>query len=189
MSRAPYTGDGQIDKDSQNLIDCVHCGTWFPTFDRLATHMAARHGPPVPHHRKDQIVAKRTRTPRIRPQARQAPVRRGSSGIPTPNKNTSSDDFNAFLKADDIGAKIGSTATLTLTGETRMADGNFGEQIICEVKLGRSVYDWGITIDSVNHRLLFDRFGKDPRKWRGRVDVVVKMSRQNRPYVAVLRKS
>lgn len=109
-----------------------------------------------------------------------------SGGIPTPNANTENSEFNAFLKADDIG-KVGSEAKLVLTGETRVVDGNFGEQIVCEVKLGRETFDWGITVDSVNHRMLFDRFGNNPKKWKGVVPVTVKMSRQNRPYVAVQR--
>lgn len=112
-----------------------------------------------------------------------------SGKIPAPESSDkqANAEFNAFLKADDIG-KIGATAALTFTGECRIADSGFGEQLIAEVKLGREHFDWGITLNTPNHRMLYERFGDNPKRWRNkRASVVVKMSRQNRPYIAVAR--
>lgn len=180
---------GERTRDKINDLDCIECGRWFPTFDRLARHMAARHGRPTPNEPGDvELPPKNNPVRKHRPmaKAKTAPKRKAGGGIPAPSANAENSEFNAFLKASDIG-KVGATASLLLTGETRVVDGNFGEQIVNEVKLGRTVYDWAITIDSVNHRMLFDRFGKDPKKWRGKVAVEVKMSRQNREYIACQR--
>ena len=120
--------------------------------------------------------------------AKKAPTTKPTkkSTIPAPSKDAGSDEFNPFLKVDHIG-KLGDSETLHLTGHSRLATGDFGDQIVVEVKIGAALYDWGITLDSVNHRILFERFGKDADKWRGKVIVFVKMSRQNRPYLAVKR--
>lgn len=118
-----------------------------------------------------------------------APKKRTASGrLPTPAASEQSADFNAFLKAADIG-NIGATAKLLLTGEVRgPQEGSFGEEIVVEVKHGRGVFDWSVKTDSVNYRMMFERFGANVAKWRGKsVPVIVKMSRQNNPYIAVER--
>lgn len=94
-------------------------------------------------------------------------------------------EFNEFLKAKDIG-KLGAEATLVFTGESRLADGGFGEQLVCEVKYGRKVYDYAIKLSSPSYRILFERFGKNPAKWRGSVKVTIK-NFMNKDYVAVAR--
>lgn len=191
---------GAAKRDQLNDLDCIKCGRYFPTFDRLSRHMAARHGTPTPNRdgdvelppyngrarasfpeRKSRPMAKRKNAP--------APTRaRRGGGIPAPSKDAgASPDFNPFLKATDIGDE-NDTAVLTFTGgDVRVVDGNFGEQIIVECKLNGSLYEWGITVDSVNHRMLFDKFGQNPKSWRGKVPVQVKMSRQKRLYIAVQR--
>lgn len=191
--------DGAARRDSINDLDCIACGRWFPTFDRLAKHMYARHGSPSP---LSAARIKGVQTDPAEPivqsaalhedeaMAKKKVAKRSASGggIPAPRKvKNGESDFNPFLKAQNIGKKAGTTGALVLTGKARMADGDFGEQIICETKFGRDVFDWGITVDSPNHRMLFDRFGKDPKKWRGTVNVVIKVSTQGRPYIAVMR--
>ena len=109
-------------------------------------------------------------------------IRAGEIPAPDASQNT---DFNTFLKADDIG-KLGAEASLVLTGETRIVDGAFGEQIVCEVKYGREVYDWPVKVNSPNHRLLFERFGAKMAKWRGPVKVTIK-NFANKDYIAVQR--
>lgn len=107
------------------------------------------------------------------------------SGIPAPSKDAPG-AFNPFLKADHVGKREGSTATLKITGDTpRVVDGNYGEQILVPVNLNGTRYDWAITIDSVNHRIMFDRFGADPKRWTGSVKVTVKVSRSGRNFIAV----
>jgi len=175
-------------------LDCVMCGRWFPTFDRLAKHMYAKHGPPTPtsdpqldqawgkhsgaanfspdpYRGMETVVAKKTKAPK-----------RGM--LPTPEADGAG-EFNAFIKANDIG-KLGAEATLTFTGESRLADGGFGEQLVCEVKYGRQVYDYAIKLSSPSYRILFERFGKDPAKWRGAVKVTIK-NFMNKDYIAVAR--
>ena len=175
-------------------LDCIMCGRWFPTFDRLAKHMYAKHGPPTPtsdpqlehawgkhsgaanfspdpYRGMETVVAKKTKAPK-----------RGM--LPTPEADGAG-EFNAFIKANDIG-KLGAEATLTFTGESRLADGGFGEQLVCEVKYGRQVYDYAIKLSSPSYRILFERFGKDPAKWRGAVKVTIK-NFMNKDYIAVAR--
>jgi hypothetical protein len=187
--------DGERRRDRVNDLDCYFCGRWFPTFDRLAKHTYARHGPPTPGNEPktatrpafvpvtqevESAMAKRS-TKAAKPAAR-----RGNA-LPTPADSGTSSEYNPFLKAENIG-ETGDEATLTLTGApTRIVDGAYGEQIVCEVKFERKTYDWGINTDSPNYRMLFERFGKDSRKWRGAVRVVVKDSRNNRPFIAVAR--
>ena len=176
---------GERTRDKQNDLDCIECGRWFPTFDRLARHMAARHGRPTPNLPGDvelpekQSPVRRTQTAMAK--KTKAPKR---GMLPTPEADGAG-EFNAFIKANDIG-KLGAEATLTFTGESRLADGGFGEQLVCEVKYGRQVYDYAIKLSSPSYRILFERFGKDPAKWRGAVKVTIK-NFMNKDYIAVAR--
>ncbi len=119
------------------------------------------------------------------------PARRSATrggGIPAPSKQAAGGtDFNPFLKTSDVG-DVGDTGTITaLGGEARVVDGNFGEQLVIPVKFNGDRYDWGINIDSPNHRQLYDRFGKNPKNWKGKIAVEVKLSRAKRPFIAVVR--
>lgn len=184
--------DGRDRQDEIFDLDCMYCHRWFASFDRLATHMAARHGKPTPNDPGMVELPARRNTPRVpfpkrnRPMAKKEKVSRGRGGkLPKPvaSENT---DFNQFLKADDIG-KLGATAKLLLTGEIRgPQDGTYGEEIICEVKLGRSVFDWSVRTDGVNYRMLYERFGANVATWKGKtVPVTVKMSRQKNLFIAI----
>ena len=104
--------------------------------------------------------------------------------IPASTREEERKDFNPFLRATDIG-DLDSTAQLELTGVARVVDGNFGEQIIAEVRYQRKLYDWPIKIDSPNHRRLEDAVGLDTRRWKGRrVSVTIK-NNMGRDYIAV----
>lgn len=182
---------GLRSRDEWNDLDCVICARWFPTFDRLARHMAARHGAPTPNDpgmvelpsrrgsRKRSHMAK---SKNVGQPTSAKPSR--SNAIPAPSENAAG-EYNPFLKAADVG-KLNESAVLVLMGKSRMADGGFGEQIVCETKYKGKVYDWPIKIDSVNHRLLFDRFGANPAKWVGKVKVEIKEFNRNN-YIAVER--
>lgn len=113
---------------------------------------------------------------------KQATPKRGK--LPKPETDGAG-EFNPFIKAQDIG-KLGAEATLTFTGESRLADGGFGEQLVCEVKYGRQVYDYAIKLTSPSYRILFERFGADATKWRGAVKVTIK-NFMNKDYIAVAR--
>lgn len=134
------------------------------------------------HGTRERGIARVTRHP---------PARGPSMNIPKPsgtNAKTAT-EFNAFLNAKHIG-KVGAKATLILTGEARMVDSQFGPQIVASVKLGKLSYDWGIRIDSPNHRILYDRFSAKPKTWKNkkvRVTVNPPMQKGMHPYIAIER--
>lgn len=203
----PGLFDGSKVKDAINDLDCIYCKPkrYFRSFDHLAKHMYARHGPPtpatqthegwsrfsgvatnvnqVPFTGKATNVAKRKSVQRnsVKPPAARA-TRRGG-GIPAPVASGNETEYNPFIKAADIG-DIDAEAVLTLTGKVRIADSGFGEQVICEVKYDGDTYDWGFKVNGANHRQLFKRFGSNEKLWRGRVNVTIKEFNGN-PYIAV----
>ena len=196
--RFPYKGEGSPHRDSINVLDCVFGCAWFPTFEALARHMTDTHQNPVTVPRRFRTrqekreALERIDSPMPRKStrkttpARPVPSRRTRGGLPKPSSEGSTAS-SPFLKAADIGRRIGATATLKVDGkDARIVDGNYGEQLIIDVTLNGKSYAMGITLDSVNYRLLFDRFGANPKNWRGSVKVTVKESRQGNLYVAVV---
>lgn len=207
---AVFVDDGLPRRSVINDLDCAVCGRWFRTFDHLAKHMYARHGPPTPRTQTHDAWAKqsgiatvqtepftpplkrkRMATTAAKRRTAPAPTRTGAprsvkrsarGGIPPPTQSANETEYNPFLKAGDIG-DLDDRAKLTLTGKVRIADSGFGEQMICECKYDGKVYDWGFKVNGANHRILFKRFGKDERKWRGPVSVTVKEFNGN-PYIA-----
>lgn len=182
-------------RDDVNCLDCVVCGGWFSTFEALARHMKAAHDPhPAGVARRYRVRSyerepRQRNTPLAKKTTARTATRKNNGNIPAPSQDAPS-TFSPFLKAEHIGRKEGSKATLTLKpANVRIVDGNFGEQIIVPVELNGKNYDWAITMDSVNHRILFDRFGGNPKKWAGRVMVITKMSQSNRLYVAAVSNS
>lgn len=97
-----------------------------------------------------------------------------------------SNDYNPFLKAANIGG-LGATAKLTLTGNVRVTDSSFGEQIVAEVKLGRVTYDWGIKLNTPNHRELEDTYGLNTAKWKNKIVAVEVKENMGREYIAIQR--
>lgn len=137
-------------------------------------------------------MAKKTSAPRAK-RANATPARstRTAGAKPPRADRNGSDAMNAFLKADHIGrGNIGDKGIVTLTGKVRVNDSDFGEQMICEARVNGHVYDWGIKLNSVNHRLLEDRLGKafdNTAKWKGtKIPVVVKEN-MGKHYIAIER--
>ena len=109
--------------------------------------------------------------------------------IPASTKNTTGQtDFNPFLKAANIGrGSIGERATLVLTGNVRVTDSDFGEQIVAEVKHGRSMFDWGVKMNTPNHRYLEENFGVETKRWKGKKVPVIVKENMGRLYIAIER--
>lgn len=81
--------------------------------------------------------------------------------------------FNDFLKAKTIG-KPGSGVTVIATGNVHVnAQGMFGPQVMVEVALGKKKYDFAVSLKSPNYRILVDRFGRNEKKWRGKIALKV----------------
>lgn len=183
-----WRGDGSPVRDDINVLDCVFGDGWFPTFEALARHMREHHQNPVtvPRQyrtrqntrealRKDRPVAKKTKA---------APRERSGGRLPEPTRESM--NRAPFLKPNVIGRKVGARATLKIDGKSaRVVDGNYGDQLIVDASIGGKSYAWGVTIDSVNYRILFDRFGANPKLWKGNVKVFLKEAQSGRPYIAV----
>ena len=106
--------------------------------------------------------------------------------LPKPAPREQTEEFNDFIKAADIGAE-GETGVLEFSGNVRgPEDSEFGERIIAEVRYGRKTYDFSVKTNNANYRLLYERFGANTAKWRGKVNVVIKHFRAN-DYIAVMR--
>jgi hypothetical protein len=81
-------------------------------------------------------------------------------------------DFGAFLKLDHLqGADH---AVLLFTGDVKIdPKPRFGDQVLATVKLGKEEYTWGIRTKSSNYRKLLERFGNNPKNWKGKVPIEV----------------
>lgn len=73
---------------------------------------------------------------------------------------------NPFIKATDIGKGC----TLRLVGNLRASSSEFSDFIV-DVKKGNKDYALGLKVSSGNYARLFDRFGRNPKKWRGVIKV------------------
>lgn len=104
------------------------------------------------------------------------------ASIPKPRTADREGGAAAFLKAAHLGKK--KRARLLLIGEARTQKGTFGEQLIVGVKLGKTRYDWAFNLNSGNHTRLYKRFGANPKKWKGPIDVELKEFNGNM-YLAV----
>jgi len=91
-------------------------------------------------------------------------------GIPKPTKAAQNSAFNPFFRASMIG-RPGTHATVQTTGKVREQSSQYGDQIIVEVIVKGTRYDWGIKVNSPNHRELFARLGKSAK---GKIPVEVK---------------
>jgi hypothetical protein len=190
MTQRAYRGHGAPTRDAINVLDCVFCGSWFPAFDLLAAHVKRIHpdgnSPAAKHQaRKDRYpMAKNTSIPASKRAAKTATS--GSGRIPSANRDGGG-DFNPFLRADVIGRAVGNTAIATLTGQARVVDGQFGTQIMAEVRIAGDLYDWPVKLDSANHAILEDVAGTDPAKWRGKKITLTVKEYMGKHYVAAAR--
>jgi hypothetical protein len=161
------------------MLDCLFCDRSFADFGPLAAHVTRAHE----IHREQTF-----------PSGRPFTKARGTrmSNIPTPSHDDGSGgrDLPDFLKASHIG-KVGATVKATLIGdEARVIDGNFGRQLIVNLKIGKTVFGWSVKLDTPNHRLLYDRFGANPKRWKGKtltLTVNPPIQKGYRPYVAIVR--
>ena len=88
-----------------------------------------------------------------------------------------------FLKAKDIAEK--GVTKITLLGATRESKSEFGKGIDVACKIGNTEYTWTIKFESVNYRILFERFKNNVANWKGVVKVERKKYLGNQ-YVAVV---
>ena len=168
-------------------LDCAVCGDLFPSFERLATHMAARHGRPTPNEPGDVELP-----PTQSPVTRNSRPMAKKSAFPRPpnsqkeNKSGGDDTRNPFLKASDIG-KVGTEADVSIvTGSARTGPSAYGsgEQVIVTVRHKGKTFDFGMDPTKPNYRILYDAKG-DPGKWKGTIPVKVLAGNSN--YIAVQR--
>jgi hypothetical protein len=98
-----------------------------------------------------------------------------------------SGDFDPFLNSSHIGkGKLGDTATLQFLGKCRLDEDNeFGPRLQCDVKLRGETYVYGVKLDGGSYGRLYRRFGNNPKKWKGKVEVEVK-KHMGKLYVAVV---
>jgi len=91
-------------------------------------------------------------------------------------------DFNDFLKPKHLGKSGKGTAKII---GVRDAPPNSFSDVIVETHMGKSTFDWGMRFSNGNYRRLFERFGPNPKKWKGTVKVGVK-EHMGTKYVAII---
>ena len=101
--------------------------------------------------------------------------------LPTPTVGTGS---NSYLKATDIPNGNHKTK-LTVLGNIRESNSNFGEGIEVDVKLGSKTFTFTVKFASGNYTRLLQRFGKDSSQWKGTI-AVVRGEYLGKEYVKVL---
>jgi len=186
VKRAAWRGEGALDRDDINCLDCTFCGAWFPSFERLAGHVARCHDPLKVKRPKAERPLGGDMAKRSKRQATPQGKKRSSNGALPPPDSEQSGDLPPFIKADDIG-DVGDEATLTLLGaDVRIDDGNYGEQAIVPIKYRNRPYAWAIKTASPSYRMLHDRFGSNPKRWKGPVAVQIK-EWLGKAYIAVER--
>ena len=88
--------------------------------------------------------------------------------IPKPE---SSSDSLPFLKVTSLSKK--GESTVEILGSPRLSNGQFGEQILLDCKVGKKEYTWAIKVNSGNHSRLYKMFGAKEAKWKGTVKVKI----------------
>ena len=74
--------------------------------------------------------------------------RQSETAMPAPAEGPTG-DFPDFLRADDLGKKLGTRGTITFLGKPgRKVESRFGIQWAFPVKFKGKVYDWPIKQDS-----------------------------------------
>ena len=191
-----YRGDGSPTPDAINVLDCVECGSWFPTFEALSKHVLLRHDPLMTKRKtleredredQDAMAKKRGKGKGRIPQSKGTTRTTTAAGKIPRSDESGGGDFNPFLKARDVG-KLGTKATLTLTGKVRISEGGqFGTQIISEVRLNGSMYDWPVKLNTPNHRWLEENLGVKTSSWKGKKVPIIILNNLGNDCVAVER--
>lgn len=104
---------------------------------------------------------------------------RGSGTLPDPTGG----DFDPFFNAGVVG-KLGAKGVMDVLGAPEENKTEFSDMQM-PVKYKGAKYSMGLKVASGNYARLFARFGNDPKKWRGKVNVEVKHFKAN-DYVAVV---
>ena len=86
--------------------------------------------------------------------------------------------FNPLLTPKIIG-RSGTKGSLKILGDVRETELEFSDIVVaCQYK--SKTYDLGVKFSSGNYSRLLERFGKNPSKWKGTVDVEVMTSEKFR---------
>jgi hypothetical protein len=103
--------------------------------------------------------------------------------LPDP-KTSGSGDFAPFLKAKDLPKK--GKAKLILTGDVRESNGQFGDGIDVGIKLNGKPFSWTVKFESGNYRRIIEGFGKNVKKWKGKVVTVTTDTYLGNKYVKMV---
>ena len=103
-----------------------------------------------------------------------------SGKLPAPSSNGSA-NFAPFLKVEHIGKG----ATLKAVGNVRDSGGKFGAGIVLDVALGKKTYSMTVKFESGNYSRLYEMFGADPKRWKGKSFKVVRAEYLGKEYVQV----
>jgi hypothetical protein len=110
-------------------------------------------------------------------------TKENNMNLPDP-KSAASGDYAPFLKAKDLPKK--GNCKLTLTGDVRESNGQFGDGIDVGVKLGGKVYSWTVKFESGNYRRLIEAFGKNIKKWKSKTVTVTVDKYLGNSYVKIV---
>jgi hypothetical protein len=103
--------------------------------------------------------------------------------IRKPEGGNGNTDYPPWLTPEVFG-KSGK-GTVNLLGTMRASNSQFGEGIILDGKVKRSMYSWTMKYSSRNYSKLHKRFGDSEKNWRGPVKVEVR-EYMGRKHVAVV---
>jgi hypothetical protein len=110
----------------------------------------------------------------------QGPKGIGSTGkLPAPT----GDAFDPFFKAETVG-KVGTKATIEVLGAPEVRQTEFSDAQM-PIRFDGERYSLGLSFGKQNYARLFARFGDNPSKWRGKVQIVIKHFMAN-DYVAII---
>src|SRR5579885_214114 len=107
---------------------------------------------------------------------------RSSGSLPEPGGDFG--DYAPFLNAATIG-KVGTRAKIKITAEPDARETEFSDVQLPVMFKGKE-YSFGLKSDKPNYSRLFDRFGKNPKKWVGKTFEVEIKRHMKKDYVAVV---
>jgi len=94
----------------------------------------------------------------------------GKSQIKLPNpESTKGGELAPFLRAKDLPND--GRASLRLIGQARLSNSQFGEGIIFDAIIDDKKFAFDVKFKSRNYAKLFHKFGDDPEKWIGSVEI------------------